>query len=183
MSDYGIDYGSGLTNIDKETGIHFGVIPENAVLQAWADSSEGDYGPATCPKCGNDAVDIDDESVPELPADGWEDDGRDYACLDCKYSFSSDDAYGDEPQAYVLDDGEYKATADEHGDIFITKSPCYTHAQYCSPCAPGACHLENPVDENGPKAYCFGQDWFDGPCPYPIYRVSDNECIYRPNEG
>ena len=183
MSDYGIDYGSGLTNIDKETGIHFGVIPENAVLQAWADSSEGDYGPATCPKCGNDAVDIDDESVPELPADGWEDDGRDYACLDCKYSFSSDDAYGDEPQAYVLDDGEYKATADEHGDIFITKSPCYTHAQSCSPCAPGTCRLENPVDENGAQGLLLRARLVRRALPLPDLWVSDDECIYRPNEG
>ena len=40
----GIDYGRGLTNIDTETGIRYGVISQNEVLQAWADSSEPDYG-------------------------------------------------------------------------------------------------------------------------------------------
>lgn len=38
----GIDYGGGQTNIDHETGIRFGVIPANDVLQAWADSAEDD---------------------------------------------------------------------------------------------------------------------------------------------
>lgn len=44
----GIDYGRGLTNIDTETGIRYGVISQNEVLQAWADSSEPDYG---CDEC------------------------------------------------------------------------------------------------------------------------------------
>jgi hypothetical protein len=42
-SNAGIDYGRGLTNIDTETGIRYGVISQNEVLQAWADSSEPDY--------------------------------------------------------------------------------------------------------------------------------------------
>jgi hypothetical protein len=36
----GIDYGRGKTNIDLETGIRYGVISQNDVLQAWADCSE-----------------------------------------------------------------------------------------------------------------------------------------------
>ncbi len=36
----GIDYGRGLTNIDLETKIRYGVIRQRHVLQAWADSSE-----------------------------------------------------------------------------------------------------------------------------------------------
>jgi hypothetical protein len=175
----GIDYGRGQTNIDLQNGIRFGVISQNAVLQAWADSSEGDYGEAHCPKCGNEAIAIDDERVPDLDdgAEDWEDNGRDYACASCKYTFDSDEAFSDEPLGFVLDDDEYKATAGDDGDIFILRSPYYTRAQFCSPCAPGACYLENPCDD-GERAYCFSHDWFDdGRAPYPVYRVSDDSLV------
>lgn len=40
----GIDYGMGLTNRDKNNPqFHFGVISQNEVVQAWADSSEAIY--------------------------------------------------------------------------------------------------------------------------------------------
>ena len=143
----GIDYSRGQSNFDPETGIHFGVIPQYAVPQAWWDSSEPDYG------------------EPELDEDGDE-----VELPDCA-----------EPLGFSLDDGEYKAYCGEDGDIFIFKSPYYTQAQFCSPCAPGAGHLLNPC-EHGPKTYCFPLDWFDAEteCPYPIYRVSDNVRVYTP---
>ncbi len=180
-TDYvGIDYGMGQTNIDRETGIRYGVISQNAVLQAWADSSEADYGKPSCPKCGNEAVDGE--------SDGDRDEYKrlhhccgDYACDSCRILFDGDDAYGDEALGFTLDDGEYKASAGQDGDIFILKSPYYTRAQFCSPCAPGAAYLENPCDD-GPKAYCFGADWFDpeSDCPYTVYRVSDDSVVYKP---
>ena len=40
----GIDYSLGMANVDKANGIHYGVISQNEVLQAWADSSEPYYG-------------------------------------------------------------------------------------------------------------------------------------------
>jgi hypothetical protein len=40
----GIDYGMGASNINPLTGIRYGVISQNEVLQAWADSSEPYYG-------------------------------------------------------------------------------------------------------------------------------------------
>lgn len=197
---YGIDYGFGSTNRDPETGIRYGVIPQNDVLQAWVDSSEGDYGEPHCPKCGNEAVAIDAEGVPDFDdmGDDWDAEGCEYACLMCKHTFDHDQAFGDEPLAFTLDDGEYQATQDgDDCDIFILKSPYYTRAQYCSPCAPGACYLREPVDENGPKAYCFPPDWFDWysesgeepageyngqktSCPYLVWRVDNDELVYRP---
>ncbi len=44
MNEAGIDYSMGTANIDKITGIHFGVISQNEVLQTWADFSEPYYG-------------------------------------------------------------------------------------------------------------------------------------------
>jgi ribosomal protein L37AE/L43A len=106
-------------NIDLETGIHYGVISQNAVLEAWADSSEPDYGPPTCPKCGSENLE------------------GEYYCSDCDYEFEGDEAFGDTENFY-LSDGEYQAWSDSYGDIFITKSPYYTFRGFCSPCAPNA---------------------------------------------
>lgn len=44
----GIDYGMGQTNVDKETEIRYGVISQNEVFQAWADSSEPYYDCDDC---------------------------------------------------------------------------------------------------------------------------------------
>ena len=59
LTEYkGIDYGKNLNvNIDKN-GIHYGVINQNEVLQAWADSSTPFYGKSTCQECGNELKDI-----------------------------------------------------------------------------------------------------------------------------
>ena len=90
-----------------------------------------------------------------------------------------------EPISHIVDDGEYQAEASvDSGDIFITKSPYFTYAQFCSPCAPGACHLENPLDhasdEN--KCYCFGHDWFEsGIAPYDVYSVETGKKVLPDN--
>lgn len=176
MSDNpGIDYGFGKVNRDPDTGIRFGVISINA-LNEWAwESFESYYGDPTCPECGNQVKDSSDY-------DGCEDADLDYYCEVCRKSFWSNWCYADEPLGHELDDGKYKATmSGDDNDIFLLKSPYYTHAQFCSPCAPGAGHLENPCDA-GPKTYCFDPSWFskDRPCPYKVYRVDNNECIYIP---
>ncbi len=180
----GIDYGLGQTNIDKANGIRYGVISSHDVSQAWADSSEADYGDACCPKCGNYAYAIDAPEVPDIDEEeNWTDEGRDYACTECRYSFDASEAYGDEPLGFTLDDGEYKASqSGDDNDIFIMDSPYYTRASFCSPCAPGACYLTSPCDD-GEKAYCFGHEWFDdGIAPYPVYRVSDDKQLVATRE-
>jgi len=83
-------------------------------------------------------------------------------------------------------------------DIWVMKSPFYTYGQFCSPCAPGAINLDNPLDyikeylyglelnwyadENLPqnnKAYCFDSSWFDdGKAPYRVFRVDNNEEVF-----
>ncbi len=198
MTEYhGIDYGMGRTNRDAETGIRFGVIPMNDLGEWSHDSFEDDYGNPQCPKCGHDAVGGDsdrDESTRDEDKDVEEgelsrDDYEvlhhacgDYACDDCRILFDGENAFGDEPVGSYLDADGYLAERHSDGDVFILRSPYYTHAQFCSPCAPGACYLPNPVDESGPKAYCFGPDWFgkDRPCPYPVFSVATGECVYRP---
>jgi len=174
----GIDYGMGKTNVDAKTGIRYGVINMNAIHELAWESFEADYGTPTCRKCGNEAVEYDEDEHGEYEQDEYG--CADYACECCERVFDSFDAYGDEPIGWVLDDGEYQATVDSYNDVFITKSPYFTLAQFCSTCAPGAGHLGNPID-NGVKTYCFGHDWFEGDwAPYPVYRVSDGSLVPKP---
>ena len=165
MSYAGIDYGMGKTNVDTDTGIRYGVISMHE-LPWWCDEAEANYGPPTCPKCGNEVSTSDVTCKAE------------FRCPECDYDFECDEAYGDEPLSWSVDNQHYAAeqTRDD-GDVFVTRSPFYTHAQFCSPCAPGAGHLGNPC-EDGPKTYCFGHDWFEGDvAPYPVYRVDNNELV------
>jgi hypothetical protein len=84
-----------------------------------------------------------------------------------------------EPIGWKYDGDEYKAFGGEGGDIFVEKSSFFTYAQFCSPCAPGACHLNNPLDhtsENN-KCYCFGHEMFEGDAPYPVYSVETGELV------
>jgi len=180
----GIDYGMGTTNIDHETGIRFGVIPVDNVLQAWAESSLADYGNPTCPLCGNSAIQYDEgeHAVYRSYLDGSS--YADYACEDDEIKFLSDYAFAEQPHALYVAEDDLVASQDTNDtEIVIEKSPYYTRAAFCSPAAPGACYLLSPTD-GGQKAYCFGTGWFDDeyPCPYPVYRVDTDECIYTPNK-
>lgn len=168
MTGPGIDYsGGGTVNRDPETGIHYGVISQNEVLQAWADSSEADYGKpeeAECPKCN--------QVFPIISGYAW---GEEIECPECEHKFELELPDCSESIGFYLDDGEYQATCSDDGDIFVISSPYYTLCRFCSPCAPGAGYLMSPV-KDGIKAYCFGHDWFDkGKAPYPIYRVDTGE--------
>jgi hypothetical protein len=52
----GIDYSHGTANIDKETGIRYGVIAQNSLSGEAVGDFEFDYGDPTCPKCGNPMI-------------------------------------------------------------------------------------------------------------------------------
>lgn len=183
----GIDYGRGITNRNMETDIRYGVIPSHALAEWIDEEMEPDYGEPHCPKCSNPAIsgdipeDLDEKIQPYKNKKCC----ADYYCKGCLIFFDSEDAYPEEPLGWnYTGNSEIVATqsGDDH-DIFVTKSPYYTFAQFCSPCAPGACYLLNPVDPNeGNKAYCFPADMFDeeNPCPYPVYSVETNKCLHSP---
>ncbi len=179
----GIDYGNGIVNIDRVTGIRHGVIHQGAILQAWADSSEASYGDPTCPKCGGEVLDAatTKNNYPPLYSYGC----TDYECEECRVTLDSGDVFGEEPLFYAYDgDGYMCEQRGDDCDIFILQSPYYTRAAYCSPCAPGACYITSPC-EDGDRAYCFGHDWFEeGRAPYPVYRVEDDALVApEANEG
>ena len=170
----GIDYGMGTTNVDVKTGIRYGVISQHDVLQAWADSSEPQYGSPTCPKCGNEAKEYDADRDFERGKDF--ECGRgcaDFECESCEYVFDLSEAYGDEPQGYTFEDDGYSCVNCLDSDVMVLKSPFYTYARFCSPCVPGAGNLNDAGDEShGVMTYCLGHDWFEEQkAPYPVYSV------------
>lgn len=173
----GIDYaGPGSTvNRNAETGIRYGVISQNEVLQAWADSFEPDYGrpdeAIACPECGD---------MITVAGHDW---GDEAICPKCGETITIEFPDCAEPLGFTLDDGEYQAQCGDDGDIFIISSPYFTLCRFCSPCAPGAGYLMSP-DPDGIKTYCFGHDFFDdGKAPYPVYRVDTGEEIFREVNG
>ena len=161
MSNYpGIDYGSGKSNVDTKTGIHFGVISMHSLTAFdWDCDTETVYVPR-CPACGGELAESCETPLP---------------CPHCEHDIRDGEQYGDEPDATVLK-GRYEGHLDSHGDMWLTQAPYYTHAQFCSPCAPGAGHLDNPC-EDGPRTYCFGADMYMASAPYPVYSVATGELI------
>jgi len=117
-----------------------------------------------------DQLDLDNTTL----ADNILDDLEDAGLWDC-YESSGDCT------RYEYEDGGYHIQTCSDGDWFVLKSPYYTRAQFCSPCAPGAGYLANPCP-TGPKTYCLDKEWFgdDQPCPYPYYSVETDELIYSP---
>jgi hypothetical protein len=184
----GIDYGMGKTNIDLKTGIRFGVISQHSVSGEALNDMELDYGSPMCPKCGNEVTAIGDDSVVglDLDGDGWTHaphDCKDFVCIDCKYVFGTESAFGDDPIGGYYDQDGYRIIDCLDNDWMVTLSPYWTRAPFCSPCVPGAGNLDGaamdvPAIPTQPKTYCLGHDWFaDGVAPYPVYKVSDNSLV------
>lgn len=171
----GIDYGLGRSNRNQQTGIRNGVINQNHVGESWFESSEAFYGKPHCPECGG-----------ELPKDF--DDYNDCPHCDHGIGVVGEECYPESPLSHFYEKDGYSAEAGESGDIFVFRSPYFTYAQFCSPCAPGACYLSaflcnpDPETDKDNRAYCFGHDWFDdGKAPYPVYSVETGELINPEN--
>ena len=157
----GIDYGNGKTNIDKATGLRYGVIGVNAIGSAWYESSEAVY-PAkatrVCEEC-----------------EGEDEDER---CERCRSDWN-DERYEPEPIAHKYDDGTTQMMqSDGSPYVWVTRSPYYMLARFCSPCMPGAGNIDEPEDEGVPT-YCPGHDWFEGgKAPFTIYDATTHEPVF-----
>lgn len=195
MSKAGIDYGMGLSYIDKETGIRYGVIHQNKIspyafedimnngtdvdfesfkedLQSSLESAikheleeRGLWSRRRTTTLNNDPRQMAEEIVDNLEWDGYEGTG------DCtRYEYNED--------GYLL-----QTCSD--GDIFVLKSKFVTRGPFASPCAPGAVYLDDATgDEEMALSYCLDSSWFDRecPCPYPVFEKDTMKCVYQPNK-
>lgn len=158
----GIDYGLGQSNIDKATGIHYGVISQHSL---------GDFALDDFYQHGKDiAYDV---AVSDLQAEFKNDpEGLETALEDLNQSWET--SAGN----LLYDRDGYRLTGCLDNDLFILRSPYYTHAQFCSPCVPGAGNLDSPC-LTGPMTYCLGHDWFEsGKAPYRVFSVETNERVF-----
>ena len=179
--DSGIDYGFGQTNIGTDTGIRYGVIHSNKLAShAWdeiyANGQDLDYieameqmkselASAIKSTLSDYSVSFNAEKLAESIIDDLDFDFE--STGDCtRYSYESDGL-------------AFNVCSD--GDIFVTKSPFFTYAAFCSPCAPGAGSLGS---DGSVKTYCLGPDWFDSEAassmPYVCFRVSDGSRVTTP---
>ena len=184
-TDYaGIDYGLGKSNIDAETGIRYGVIGQNAeplnpdaVQEIWhsgTNLSYENYLDGAKAKLRSALSDYFSDYKHGSDAKSKLDRAVDDA-LDVVSDGLGDNYQGDNDAMLFQSDG-YKIQTGET-DLWILKSPFYTHAQFCSPCAPGAGNLDSHCAD-GPKTYCLGHDWFDDEkAPYPVYSVATGEQV------
>lgn len=191
MSKAGIDYGFGLSNVDKETGIRYGVIHQNKI------------SPYAFEDIINNGVDVDFESLKEDLQSSLEAAIRHE--LEERGLWSKRHSPGNDPEQMAeeivdnLEWGGYEGTGDctryeynedgyllktcSDGDIFVLKSNFVTRGPYCSPCAPGAVYLNDATgDEEMALSYCLDSSWFDEdyPCPYPVFEKETMRCVYRP---
>jgi hypothetical protein len=173
----GIDYSAGRPiNRDTATGIRYGVIPasdcnSDALEDIYSNGTDTDY--EDWKTAIEDAVKsalsdyLSERAIQRVIDNGLDDIGEDYEQTGrTRYSYESDG---------------YKLQIASDGDLWVIKSPYFTYAQFCSPCAPGACYLRSPLDSPNEvnKCYCLGPDWFsnDCPCPYPVYSITTGELV------
>ena len=147
MNGYiGIDYGNGLTNIDNDTGIRYGVVRINN-LSTWVwDELEPQYHPS-CPYCGSDIADDDYDSMG-------------FICPHCEHDVTESDLWEDSPDCYSYDGDDWKGfTTHDNCYLFVTWSKTVTECQYCSPCYPGAGNIDTPI-AGGVKTYGLPDEYF-----------------------
>lgn len=182
----GIDYGLGQTNRNMQTGIRFGVIPQRAlnpdaaedIWQHGKDLDYENYIDEVKAKLSHALSDYFSDYKHESDKPSRLDNavGQAFEAI----SDGIGDLYEPDAARMLYEKDGYRIQTDSSGDVWVFESPYFTYAQFCSPCAPGACYLENPLDEpnDNNKAYCLGPDWFDNNKPaYPVFEVATGKPI------
>lgn len=182
QSDYaGIDYSppGSTVNRDAETGIRYGMISQHSVMPEALDdvyTHGDDLGYLESREKMKAAIVAAIESA---IADYAEID-HDEACRMAGEIADSDLVIMhdcDESGPFAYSEGELNIQTTSACDLWVFKSPYFTHAQFCSPCVPGAGNLDTYC-ASGPKTYCLGHDWFEGGiAPYPVYDVATGEQV------
>jgi len=183
-----------MTNFDEKTGIRYGVISPHAVSSEALDDV---YQNGTDPAYEYGQQEILNEIKTLCEDNGLNFDRIDTDSFIDEYS-NHFEGSGDGQTDYSDSEYTLHVSGDNFG-IFVMKSPYYTYTHNCSPCAPGAGDLNNPIDVDGAggksepspyqlfasscteKTYCLGPEWFDKETreysrniPYRVFRVDDN---------
>jgi hypothetical protein len=192
-----------LANRDNETGIRYGVIPANDLYNCGEQFYEG-----ADDKRYEEYQKRADEAIKHAITMALQDFGVKESKIELAVGSVSEiieedlsDAYESDGTGLHYDDGEYIIDKLDETDLFVAKSPYFTFAPECSPCAPGACYLRDGIKESGGarpsyspeqfvefsslsgkehlKCYCLGHEWFEEEeAPYAVYSVQTGERVY-----
>lgn len=192
-----------LPNRDNETGIRYGVIPFNdlfncgeAFFDAAEDISHEEYIQEAKDKIKQAVWGV----LEDFGVDKEDSDLAAESVFESQEDVINEHYQPDCPRL-AYDDGEYKIDKLDETDLFVAKSPYFTFALECSPCAPGACYLRSGIKDGDVsyvpertviyvnkekslrsieylKCYCLGHEWFDDEeAPYAIYFVETGERV------
>jgi hypothetical protein len=181
----GINYaGPGsMTNRDPDNNIRYGVISRNSVIECGQDVY--DNGENLSYKAFEGRV---KSAIRSALSDFYSDHklGHGNSRLDRAVE-SAFDSLDDLCEQYQEDNDSYRYEKDGYiietcldNDFTIIKSPYFTFAQFCSPCVPGACNLDSPLDhipdDGSNGCYCLGHEWFEGgKAPYKVFNMGGAE--------
>ena len=168
------------SNMNTETGIHFGVIPKNDLFNCaeefFNNAKDTSY---------EEVIDEITEAINGLS--DYVDEETRKEMIEMATTNFSDHYEGDCANMLYEQDGFILQSNNDDPDLFVIKSPYFTMAPGCSPCAPGAGYLRDAIHvgktgqrlkkdwmSKGPyMTYCLPEDWFeDGKCPYTYWEVS-----------
>ncbi len=131
----GIDYGRiGQSNRNVKTGIHYGIVPARSLHEFIYDDMEPVYA-FHCPHCGNEQKDNGNDNR---------------RCSKCYKKYQRDDAWGEDPVLNGItrnEAGLWSAWMDDSNDCWFTDSKYVYHANFASPCAPGAGYFREAAPE------------------------------------
>lgn len=167
QTDYaGLDYSLGKSNIDNATGIRYGCISQNS-LHEYAHEEIVNHGrDLTFEQYQEDAKEKLRSALSDYFSDskwGNETQSKLDSAVEDAYDAVSDglnDNYQPDATQYLYEKDGYTIQTCLDNDLIVTKSEFYTHAQFCSPCVPGAGNLDT-FCPTGPKTFCLGHDWFE----------------------
>jgi hypothetical protein len=169
-----------MSNYDEKTGISYGVISPHA-LNGCALQDLYDQGTDPHYESSKEEFTTDLKNV--LDRFGFSVGQIDEVLSPAIDIFNeSFDSCGDGQRDYSDSEYTLHISGDNFG-IFVIKSPYYTYCRKCSPCAPGAGDLNNPLEIEGievldinDRAYCLDKSYFDdGTAPYRVFRVDNDE--------
>lgn len=122
----------GNTNMDADTGIHYGVIAENSIDEGLLEDIYT-----------NGSQDAYDDAYAELKAEGKTEDE-----ISDELEYAD---FGDSSISY--EDGDYKIQLFPGYGVYIMKSLVIVKCRPCSPCSPNAGDLDNLDEKNGIPCY------------------------------
>jgi hypothetical protein len=226
----GLDYsGLGSTiNRDPETGIRYGVISQHSIMaevmsDIWDNSEDlshkaavtemkktlaglhdltDDCRDGTIAHAMKDiGVDEDDVSELQIIAEDSQYSGleKTEAMWDVIEQWFND-RYECDSRDWLWEEDGYRLENCLQSDVFVSVSPFFTFAQFCSPCVPGAGNLDHPFEgkqvpegdypgygetfrffaeaAGWPKVFCLGHDFFEGEkAPYEVFSVADGSRV------